>query len=258
MLLATGDAGARIKHHKAHKGMAAKAVTAAPPAADPVTQPADEAPVTGLNPDGSIRAPLIDDAPADDYLRVAWCHGALSGDMDLAQAIDSVQPVDQTLQLIGKSYLRAYEAALTLSGKGQDETSHAAAEAERQRGHDGWNGALQEADVKKAAWAYDSWQLPADCEHAAVRLSGHPNLFAEMATDEEATAIADTLNSGGPHSYEELPKPVLTARTAPVDSDAPISTNTLAARARQASALPALPDADSSSSSSSSSDSAPN
>ena len=251
------------RHHKAHA--AAPAATPAPaattPPADPAPAPAaDQPPVTGLNDDGSIRPPIIDDAPTDDYQRVAWCDGVLTGDMDLAAYIKDVQPVDPTIQLIGQSYLRAYETALTLSGKGDNDTGHAQAEAARQRGYDGWKGALG-ADTRKAAWAYDNWQLPGDCEHAAVRLSGHPNLFAEMATDEEAKAISDTLTSGGPHKYEDLPKPVLTANTAPVDGDAPIATNTLARRAKQAADLPPVPktsDDASSSASSSSSDSSQN
>lgn len=234
----TSEASARPHHRKGHKAAAAPPADTSVPAAVPVAD--DQPPVTGLNADGTIRPPIIDDAPADDYQRVAWCHGVLSGDMDLAVYIKDLQPVDNTIQLIGQSYLRAYEAALTLSGQGASETGHALAEAARQRGYDGWKGALA-ADVKRAAWVYDSWQLPGDCEHAAVRLSGHPNLFAEMATDEEAKAIADALSSGGPHSYEDLPKPVLTANTAPVDADAPIATNTLARRARQASDLPAVP-----------------
>ncbi len=251
--LAVQPAAARVRTHRHHKAHAANPVTTPAP-----VPPADAAPapdvttVTGLNADGSIRPPIIDDAPTDDYQRVAWCDGVLSGDMDLAVYIKDVQPVDPTIQLIGQSYLRAYEAALTLSGKGDSDSGHATAETARQNGYDGWKGALA-ADTKKAAWAYDNWQLPGDCEHAAVRLSGHPNLFAEMATDEEAKAISDTLSSGGPHKYEDLPKPVLTANTAPVDSDAPISTNTLAQRARQAADLPPVPGGTAASSSASSS-----
>lgn len=242
--LTAGPASARPHHGKTHKAPATAPAT--PVDAIPAVDTGD---ITGLNPDGSIRQPIIDDAPSDDYLRVAWCHGVLSADMDLATYIKDVQPVDDNIQLIGQSYLRAYEAALTLSGKGASQADHDKAEASRQRGYDDWKGALS-ADVRKAAFAYDSWQLPGDCEHAAVRLSGHPNLFAEMATEDEAKAISDTLNSGGPHNYEDLPKPVLTANTAPADSDAPIATNTLATRAKQAAALPGVPAASSSSSAS--------
>ena len=61
-----------------------------------------------------------------------------------------------------------------------------------------------------------------------------------MATDEEAAAVMAALNSGGPHNYDELPKPILKAQTAPVDAKAPIATNTLSRRASQSSALSTL------------------
>ena len=229
-LAAGADAKTRHRTPKA-KTPAAAAAPAAPVA---------DKPIPTTNPDGSLHIPVIDDAPTDDYQRVAWCHGALSGDMELAEKISSLEPVDEGIQTIGRSYLRAYEAALTLSGKGQSADGHALAEKARQRGYDGWAPA-RNAELRKAAYAYDTWQLPGDCEHAAVRLSGHPNLFAELATDEEAKAIDAALNSGGPHNYDELPKPKLKAETVSTDSDEAISTNTLAKRARQASDLPALP-----------------
>lgn len=196
-------------------------------------------PLVLFNADGSPRSPTIDDAPADDYQRVAWCHGILTGNMQLAEQISSIEPVDQNIQTIGRSYLRAYEAALTLSGKGKTPESFAVAEKARQHGLDAWKGA-REAEVHKAAYAYATWQLPGDCEHAATRISGHPNLFAEMATDEEAKVIADTLNSGGPRGYDEMPQPKLAAQVAPEDPNAPVATNTLARRVRQSLPLPAI------------------
>ncbi|ESQ93552.1 hypothetical protein ABAC460_00350 [Asticcacaulis sp. AC460] len=202
------------------------------------TAPVNTVIETGFNADGSIHSPVIEDAPTDDYQRVAWCHGILSGNMDLAKQVDPILPVDETLQTIGRSYLRAYEAALTLSGKGETPAGHAQAEKARLLGYDGWKGA-RASDLQKAAGAHATWQLPGDCEHAAVRLSGHPNLFAEMATDSELDAIELVMTSGGPHDYDELPKPVLTAETVNHDDpDAPIATNTLARRASQSQALP--------------------
>jgi hypothetical protein len=216
-------------------------------------RPAAAAPATPskVDEETGLHIPTIQDAPADDYQRVAWCHGVLSGDMELAEQIAPLEPVDDGIQAIGRSYLRAYEAALTLSGKGKTEDGHALAEKARQAGYDGW-AEVRKADMKQAAYAYDTWQLPGDCEHAAVRLSGHPNLFGEMATDDEAKAIEAALNSGGPHNYNELPKPKLTADKAPENSDGPITTNTLAKRAREAKDLPLAPASGASSSSASS------
>ena len=216
------------------------------PATTAAKKPSDKsgadnsAAVTGRNADGSLHAPTLDDAPKDDFLRVAWCHGVLSGNMEMAELVDSVMPVDDQIQTIGLSYLRAYEAALTLSGKGKDEAQHKKAEEVRDYGYNEWS-ATRAAPTKEAAYAYANWQLPGDCEHAAVRISGHPNLFAEMATEDELDAIALALNSGGPHDYNEKPKPVLTASTAPVNGDGPLATNTLARRATASRALPSVP-----------------
>lgn|GEM_PF-1009802 len=216
------------------------AATAKKTAAKPVIPAPDDPAITGRNADGSLHAPNLDDAPKDDFLRVAWCHGVLSGNMEVAELVDSVMPVDDQIQLIGMSYLRAYEAALTLSGKGKNEAEHKKAEDVRDYGYNEW-AATRAAPTQEAAYAYANWQLPGDCEHAAVRLSGHPNLFAEMATEDELDAIALALNSGGPHDYNEKPKPVLTASTAPVEGDGPLATNTLARRARASRALPSVP-----------------
>ncbi len=205
-------------------------------------KPAATAPAAlpAFNDDGTLRTPTINDAPKGDFERVAWCHGILSGDMELAEIIGTLEPVDPRIQMIGRSYLRAYEAALTLSTEGKAKNGRAVAEKARQRGYDAW-AAARTAEIRKAAYAYDTWQLPGDCEHAAVRISGHPNLFAEMATDEEAVAINEALTSGGPHDYSELPQPKLTAQTVTQNSDEAISSNTLGRRIKQAQALPVTP-----------------
>ncbi|HWU48377.1 MAG TPA: hypothetical protein VN042_00770 [Asticcacaulis sp.] len=210
----------------------AKTVAKAPqkPAANPA--------VTGLNADGALHMPVLADAPTDDFERVAWCHGVLSGDMELAELINPVLPTDDQLQLIGTSYLRAYEAALTLSGKGKSAAEHKKAEDARDFGYNEW-AAARKAPLKDAAGLYVNWQLPGECEKAAVRLSGHPNLFAEMATDDEAAAIQAVMTSGGPHDYDEKPKPVLTAQTAPVDGG-PVAANTLGQRVDIDAALPKI------------------
>jgi hypothetical protein len=214
-------------------------VTHAKTAAKAPQKPAANPALTGLNADGTLHMPVLTDAPTDDFERVAWCHGVLSGDMELAELINPVLPTDDQLQLIGTSYLRAYEAALTLSGKGKSAAEHKKAEDARDFGYNEW-AAARKAPLKDAAGLYVNWQLPGECEKAAVRLSGHPNLFAEMATDDEAEAIQAVMTSGGPHDYDEKPKPVLTAQTAPVDGG-PVAANTLGQRVDLADALPKIP-----------------
>ena len=171
----------------------------------------------------TLHVPTIEDAPKSDFERVAWCHGVLSGDMQLADLIDKIEPKDPQITTIGISYLRAYEAALTLSTQGKTAAGHTLAEKARQKGFNEWDQA-RKADIKKTAWVYDNWQLPGDCEHAAVRLSGHPNLFAEMATEDETKTINQVMsNSDGPHPYEEGPAPTLKAKN--IDPNADIISN---------------------------------
>ncbi len=175
----------------------------------------------------TMHVPTIEDAPKSDFERVAWCHGVLSGDMQLADIIDKVEPKDPQIQVIGVSYLRAYEAALTLSAQGKTATGHTVAEKARAKGFNEWDEA-RKAEIHKAAWIYDNWQLPGDCEHAAVRLSGHPNLFAEMATEDETKTINQVMsNSDGPHPYEEGPAPTLKAKN--IDPNAAVISNNTAA-----------------------------
>lgn len=181
--------------------------------------------VVESNEDKGIKRPEAVDAPKEDFEKVAWCHGILSGHMALAEMVAPVSPPSPEMKAIGSAYLRSYEAALTLSGKGKDEASYQKAEAARQAGYDAWKPSM-EAEPTTAAWLYDNWSLPGDCEKAAVAISGRPNLFAEMATDEEAEIIHRTLTSSGVQSVGEIAAPRIVARTVNQDDpDAPISTN---------------------------------
>lgn len=182
--------------------------------------PVDDAPVatnvTGLR-QQMIDTPMLADAPEDDFHRVAWCHGILSGHMDLAERLVDVEPASDMMRAIGRSYLRSYEAALTLSEDGQSEKGHQTAEAARQKGFDGWEGARL-ADKDMAIGAYMNWSLPGDCERAAIALSGRPELFKEMQTEAEAKIIAETLKP----ATERTTLDVLTSKpaaTAPTDAN---------------------------------------
>ncbi len=214
--------------------------------AQATTKPAKAAAASKSADSDTIHVPTIQDAPKGDFERVAWCHGILSGDMQLADKINPLEPKDPQIEIIGVSYLRAYEAALTLSAQGKTAAGHALAEKARLKGFNEWDEA-RKVELKKAAWVYDNWQLPGDCEHAAIRLSGHPNLFAEMATDEETKTIKDVMDSAdGPHPYEEGPAPTLKAKNVDPNSDV-VSTNTPAVQASvSASAAAASSSADSS------------
>ncbi|MDC7682545.1 hypothetical protein PQU92_04615 [Asticcacaulis sp. BYS171W] len=175
--------------------------------------------VTGIK-EQLIRTPLIADAPTDDFNRVAWCHGALSGHMDLAEKITAIEPLSEDMQKIGASYLRAYEASLTLSKKGESKEGRDSAEAAREKGFNGWDDARKAASIKeergRAAGAYVNWSLPGDCERAAIALSGHPDIFKEMQTEEEAKIIAEALKPSAERQKLDVHKEK-TATVAPTD-----------------------------------------
>ncbi|MFT4091276.1 MAG: hypothetical protein QM645_11130 [Asticcacaulis sp.] len=202
------------------------ALLAAPLLAVPAHAQDNDAPVatnvTGLR-QQMIDTPILADAPADDFHRVAWCHGILSGHMDLAERLTDVEPASDMMRAIGRSYLRSYEAALTLSEEGKTEKGHQTAETARQKGFDGWEGARM-ADKDMAIGAYMNWSLPGDCERAAVALSGRPNLFKEMQTDEEAKIIAETLKPSTERTTLDVLTPKPAAQT-PADNNQPVSSN---------------------------------
>ncbi|MFP1129882.1 hypothetical protein [Asticcacaulis sp. W401b] len=180
--------------------------------------------VTGIK-EQVVRTPVIADAPADDFNRVAWCHGILSGHMDLAERISDVEPLSQEMEKIGASYLRAYEAALTLSKKGEAPEGRKSAEAAREQGFNGWEEA-RKAPKGQAAGAYVNWSLPGDCERATKALSGHPDIFKEMQTEEEAKIIAEAMKPATERQTLDVLTPQKTsATTAPADPDAAIGSS---------------------------------
>lgn len=192
--------------------------------------------VSGIK-DQLVHTPVIAEAPADDFNRVAWCHGILSGHMDLAQRIADKEPLSDEMEKIGASYLRAYEAALTLSKKGETPEGRKSAEAAREKGFDGWaeaRGYTQAgADKGKAIGAYINWSLPGDCERAAKTLSGHPDLFKEMQTEEESKLIAEALKPSAERQSLDVLTPQKTqAVTAPEDPDAAIGSSRAPAKAK--------------------------
>jgi hypothetical protein len=139
-----------------------------------------------------VSVPMLADAPASDFERVAWCHGILSGHMEIAERIKDEDPVMRT---IGKSYLKTYEAALSLSEAGKTDAGRALGEKARMAGNKSWDEA-RAADIARQTGAYLNWSLPGDCERATLAISGHPDLFAEMADEDEAQIINKTLASG--------------------------------------------------------------
>lgn len=188
------------------------------PSAAPMTT-AKDAPPTAVAPIDKDYLPQ--GAPADDYGFVAWCKGVLSGHMDLAERVQSVLPLDDAQQTIGRAYLRAYDKALAVSKESKTAEGKARADAAQADGWSRWEKA-RHADVQLAADTYLAYQLPARCEHAAQRLSGDKDLFKKAFSPEELEAVRSsapssaTLATGGaPKQVEPAPVAAAPAEAAP-------------------------------------------
>ncbi len=195
--------------------------------------PADTGPLNTGGRRADVRVlpvPLIADAPADDFGRVAWCHGALSGHMDIAERVQSVLPLSETIQTIGSAYLRGYEAALSTAPDGKTETGRVRAESQRSAGFAAWDR-VRLAKPEPASGAYINWSLPGDCEHAAKRLAGREDIFQALLTPDEAALFADTLKPAKartPQVIAEAPVAEAAAPSAEAAEETPSETATSA------------------------------
>lgn len=181
------------------------------------TAPAD-APAAAPAPTQAEYTP--EGAPKDDYNFTAWCHGVLSGHMALAERVQSVLPLDEVQQKIGKAYLKGYEEALATGKRSRSAAEIDAADAVRAAARANWTTAMK-ADLQLGADTYLAWQLPGRCEHAAIRVAGRADLFRMAPSLEEVETLGGTRDSG----MAEAPAPVRTAApaTAPVVA-APVMT----------------------------------
>jgi hypothetical protein len=165
----------------------ALAVADEPVATSPAARPAPaESAAPGRDPD------IPASAPTDDYGFVAWCHGALSGHMELHDKVkpelDKVSPGgDDTEQLAaGRDYLALYARALKAAEAASPTNIHARGDDANAAGYRIWSAA-RAADPRTQMWSYLMWELPARCEIAAKRLEDRSVLFGEaLRTGETA------------------------------------------------------------------------
>lgn len=136
-------------------------------------------------------------APEDDYGFVAWCHGALSGHMELYNQVkddlDVMSPpppgnVEATRQA-GEMYLGLYSRAMEAAEKASPTVIRPRAQQASARGYSSWT-AVRAAATRDRTWAYVNWELPPRCEIAAKRLEERSPLFAE-ALRQSPVAVPD-------------------------------------------------------------------
>jgi hypothetical protein len=125
-----------------------------------------------LNPDD---LPLPKDAPADDFGLVSWCHGALTGHLDLYHLVkpalsEAGYVQDEAMIEAGRYYLKLYSNVIdaALAVRKDPEMSERSLQL-REQGYGIWAAAAS-ADVELRKDTFLGWQLPGRCEHAARRL----------------------------------------------------------------------------------------
>jgi hypothetical protein len=158
--------------------------------------PAPTAPVEGAVPPG---------APEDDYGLVAWCHGALTGHMELYKAVkpeldklsDDPQrdELDRQQMEAGREYLALYAGALNAAEKASAAALRPRGEEARAKGAGIWSPAANATDPKTRMWSWLMWDLPGRCETAAKRLAANAELAAPAVLGGETpppTSTAET------------------------------------------------------------------
>ena len=153
-----------------------------PIATAPGAAPAPASEASAAKPAG--RDPEIPaSAPTDDYGFVAWCHGALSGHMELYDRVkpelDKVSPGqdDSALMKAGRDYLALYAEALKAAEKASPTNIHNRGVEANAAGYRIW-AAARAAEPRTQMWSYLMWELPPRCEVAAKRLEERSTLFA--------------------------------------------------------------------------------
>ncbi|HTK33907.1 MAG TPA: hypothetical protein VL358_01300 [Caulobacteraceae bacterium] len=147
--------------------------------AAPAASPAPSAPL------GPVRdADIPASAPTDDYGFVAWCHGALTGHMELHDRVrpelQKVSPGsdDSKLMAAGEEYLALYARALKAAEKASPSNIHNRGAEADAAGYRIWSAA-RAAEPRTQMWSYLMWELPPRCEIVAKQLEERSTLFAE-------------------------------------------------------------------------------
>ncbi len=189
-----------------------------PVTTSPTARPAPAAatsPASSPTPAGEPRdADIPASAPTDDYGFVAWCHGALSGHMELHDRVkpelDKVSPGgdDTELAKAGADYLNLYAAALKEAEKASPSNIHDRGVEANAMGYRIWSAA-RAAEPRTQMWSYLMWELPPRCEIAAKRLEQNSSLLGQALKSDAPPAAP------GPVGRLETPAPETATAGAP-------------------------------------------
>ena len=187
--------------------------------AEPPATPADP-PITSASPgtdstaqadpaEKSMTREEIEDvvpegAPKEDYEFVAWCHGALAGQIELDPLVekdmDAIEGKAQAAKRHAddieiakehKKYLALYEKALSAAERASPNAIHDKGVQAELQGYRIWGPTRNKAPVwRMVDWG--NWEVPPHCEKAAQRLYDRSSLFgAALKTEEQPTPVSD-------------------------------------------------------------------
>jgi hypothetical protein len=146
---------------------------------------------------------IPDGAPQDDYEFVAWCHGALAGQVELdpivekdMDAIEGKQKAaerradDDAIAAEHKRYLALYEKALAAAEKASPTAIHQKGVEAELQGYKIWGATRNKEPIwRMVDWG--NWEVPPRCQKAAQRLYDRSTLFgAALKSEGEAPAPA--------------------------------------------------------------------
>ena len=197
-------------------------------------------------------APSVEDVaaastlPKDDYGLVAWCHGALAGQLELDPiahadmiSIEGKAKVaaraksDAEMEKDRRAYLHDYERALAAAEKASPTAIHQYGVESELSGYKLWGATRQ----KQPIWRMLDWGMwdpnDAGCGDAAKRLYNKATLFGEALKG----SGEDKAPEAGSEPAAPLP-PAFTAHDGAPVSDAAVPATTPAAAADETSATP--------------------
>jgi len=166
-------------------------------ASTPTAPPLDAPPSGGKEPTrAELEDAVPDGAPKDDYGLVAWCHGALSGQIELDPLVEKDMDAiegkvkaaqrkadDLAIAKEHRRYLALYEKALLAAEKASPTAIHQRGVDAELQGYKIWGPTRNKAPIwRMVDWG--NWEVPPVCEKAAKRLYDRATLFGEALTTE--------------------------------------------------------------------------
>jgi len=170
---------------------------------------------------------IPDGAPTDDYRFVAWCHGALAGQVELDPIVEKDMDAiegkaaaakrkagDAEIAAQHKKYLALYEKALSAAEKASPTAIHEEGVEAELQGYKIWGPTKNKAAVwRMVDWG--NWEVPPHCQKAAQRLYEKSSLLGAALKDAPAAETPAKVTDPAPAPAQDV------AASAPKDTAKP-------------------------------------